>query len=76
MHLHYFSDAEAMIDSSSTTNPLTQQKETMVDQESSDDSDMKDGNNSTADSMDFELSLFPASSVFGSNVFQKLQGMS
>ena len=63
-----------MVDPSSTTNPLTQQKETMLDEESGDGDEMKEGN-TTADSMEFDLSLFPASSVFGNNVFQKLQGM-
>lgn len=63
-----------MVDSSSTTDPLTQQKETMVDEESGDGDDMKD-ENTTIDSMDFELSLFPASSVFGNSYFQKLKGM-
>jgi len=70
-------DAEEMVDPS-TINPLTQQKETMLDTDSqdlqtSDEDDVTMDKVNSADTMDFDLSLFPASSVFGTNVFHQLQ---
>lgn len=73
-----FPDAEEIVDPS-TTNPLSQHKEIILDSDAQ-DSQSSEENEATmnkengADPMDFELSLFPASSIFGANVFHQLQG--